>query len=49
MGHKLTGTEEEYPREVFLDRPTIGSSSPAETRDFLPGGDSRWAFFISML
>jgi len=39
MGHKLRGTEEEYPREGFHDRLAPGSSSPARTRDFLPGGD----------
>jgi len=39
MDHKLRGTEEEYPREVFPDRPTIGSYSPAKTGDFLTGGN----------
>jgi hypothetical protein len=37
---KLAGREEEYPRRVFPDQPTIGSSSPAKTGDFLPGGDT---------
>jgi len=42
MGHKLTGTEEEYPGMGFLDRPTIGTYSPAKTRDFFTGGNSFW-------
>jgi hypothetical protein len=40
MGHKLTGTEEEYPGMGFLDRPSIGTSSPAKTRDLLTGGNN---------
>ena len=40
MAHKLKGTEEEYPRMGCLDRPGIGTSSPATTSDFLTGGDS---------
>ena len=41
MGHKLTGTKEEYPGMGFLDRPSIGTPSPAKTRDFLTGGNIR--------
>jgi len=37
----LTGTEEEYPGMGFLDRPTIGTCSPAKTRDFLTGGNTK--------
>jgi hypothetical protein len=39
MGFKLTARGEEYPRRVFPDRPTIGTSSPPKTWDFLPGGN----------
>jgi hypothetical protein len=46
MGHKLTGTEEEYPGMGFLDRPTIGTSSPAKPRDFLTGGNILWGMKI---
>jgi len=37
MAHKLKGTEEEYPGMGFLDRPTIGTCSPAKTREFFTG------------
>jgi hypothetical protein len=40
MGFKLTARGEEYPRRVFPDRPTIGTSSPPKTGDFLPGGNT---------
>jgi hypothetical protein len=39
MGHKLTGRQKEYPRKVFPDRPTIGTYSPAKTREFFTGGN----------
>jgi hypothetical protein len=39
-GKVYEGREEEYPRMGFLDRPTIGTFSPAKTGDFLTGGDN---------
>jgi hypothetical protein len=46
MGFKLTARGEEYPRRVFPDRPTIGTSSPPKTGDFLPGGNNGEVFFV---
>jgi hypothetical protein len=40
MGHKFMGREEENPKMGFPDRPTIGTFSPAKTRDFLTGGNN---------
>jgi hypothetical protein len=37
------GGEEENPGMGFLDRPVIGTFSPAKTRDFLTGGNKRLA------
>ena len=39
MAFNLTGREEEYLRRVFPDRPTIGTYSPAKTREFFTGGN----------
>jgi hypothetical protein len=39
MDPNLTGRGEENLGMGFPDRPSIGTFSPAKTRDFLTGGD----------
>jgi hypothetical protein len=46
MGHKPIGREEENSGMGFRDRPTIGTFSPAKTRDFLTGGDRNQEDFL---
>ena len=36
-----TGKGEEYLSRVFPDRPTIGTYSPAKTREFFTGGNTK--------
>jgi hypothetical protein len=44
MDPNLTGRGEENLGMGFPDRPSIGTFSPAKTRDFLTGGDKNPGF-----